>query len=464
MFGPFTGFMTAMGTRCSSPNATRSAKNAIRVSFAAVIAVSTTLVGGCGEDGVMSRFMLKSDRIIVERRPDPVYDRLFPYYVELCATSQFRSKLKGEGGVAGHAVMYIKGACKDEQAPYPQLRRCRVAATELDDPEHGAGVSVGRWFRNVNWVAVPGYELFYEGNLKVGERLTRASFEAAVRDAIAKDVYKGVDFHDYPSAGVGAGLEDFVANEGIGTDFALQFARSVFCARIPVTELMLDEVIAFLNDKNREYAEGEADYNWSVWADNCSHTLRNALAAANIWSPLSVRAVKFRQLFNLAVPANEFVNLAELGTEGAIDDYREIQQDGPQRDALHEFHWLPTRHGALLKTLPVHEPNDLYDTTFRLFTLQSPFRMGKTQHAIDLLSDERFVNLSANLHYFHDKYDAILASHDERHDMLASVRGTPCRRIERLYYHYIQAQRAEVESMLERLSPLEDQAQGPKSE
>ena len=49
---------------------------------------------------------------------------------------------------------------------------------------------------------------------------------------------------------------------------------------------MLDEVIAFLNDKNREYAEGDADYNWSVWADNCVHTLRNALAAANIWSPL----------------------------------------------------------------------------------------------------------------------------------------------------------------------------------
>jgi hypothetical protein len=409
----------------------------------------------------MSRFMLKSDRIIVERRPDPAYDRLFPYYIELCATSQFRSKLKGEGGVAGHAVMYVKGACKDEQAPYPQLRRCRVAATELDDPEHGAGVSVGRWFRNVNWVAVPGHELFYDGNLKTGERLTQASFEAAVREAIAKGVYKGVDFHDSPSAGAGAGLEDFVANEGVGTDFALQFARSVFCARLPVTEPMLDEVIAFLNDKNREYAEGAADYNWSVWADNCSHTLRNALAAANIWSPLSVRAVKFRQLFNLAVPANEFVNLAELGTEGAIDDYREIQQDGPERDALHGFHWLPTRHGALLKTLPVHEPNDLYDTTFRLFTLQSPFRMSKTQHAIDLLSDDRFVNLGANLHYFHGKYDAVLANHDERQDMLASVRGTPYRRVERLLYDYIKTQRAEVESMLDKLSSLESQPDSP---
>jgi hypothetical protein len=145
-----------------------------------------------------------------------------------------------------------------------------------------------------------------------------------------------------------------------------------------------------------------------------------------------------------------------LGAEGDIDDYREIQHDGPRRDALHEFHWLPTRHGALLKTLPIHEPNELYDTTFRLFTLQSPFRMGRTQHAIDLLSDDRFVNLGRNLHYFHDKYASILASHDERQEMLASVRGTPYRRVERLFYEYLQAQRAEVDSMLARISTLED--------
>ncbi|HLN10551.1 MAG TPA: hypothetical protein VK281_16545, partial [Xanthobacteraceae bacterium] len=351
-------------------------EHAVAGVFALLLAVVTSLIAGCSEDGVMSRFMLTPDRIIVERRPEPVYDQLIPYYVELCATSQFRSKLKGDGGVAGHAVMYIKGACKDEQAPYPQLRRCRAAATELDDPEHGAGVSVGRWFRNVNWVAVPGYKLFYRGNLEAGERLTEAHFKATVRHVIDRGVYQGVEFHDRPrTSSTGPSLEDFVAEEGIGTDLALQFARSAFCARLPVTERMLEEVIAFLNDKNREYAEGEPDYQWSVWADNCAHTLRNALAAANIWSPLSVRAVKFLQIFNLAVPANEFVNLAELATEGHIADYRQIQQDDPRRDALHEFGWLPTRHGALLKTLPVHEPNDLYDTRFRLFTLQSPFRM-----------------------------------------------------------------------------------------
>jgi hypothetical protein len=419
-----------------------------------VFVALTSLLSSCGEDGVVSRFMLKPDHIIIERRPSTSYDQLFPYYVELCATSQFRSKLKGEGGIAGHAVMYIKGACKDERAPFPQLRRCRVVATELNDPEHGAGVSVGRWFRNVNWVAVPGYSLFYRGNLAMGERLTQAHFDATVRDVIDKGVYNGVDFHDYPRASGAASVENFVVNEGIGTDLALQFARSVFCARLPVTEKMLNEVIAFLNDKNREYAEGDADYNWSVWADNCVHTLRNALAAANIWSPLSVRTVKVLQLFNLAVPANEFVNLAELGTEGNIADYRQIQDDGPQRDALYEFGWLPTRHGALLKTLPVHEPNDLYDTRFRLFTLQSPLRMGKTEHAIELLSDNRFVDLDANLRYFREKYDAILSSRDDSRDRLASVRGTPYRRIERLHFDYVKNQRAEVEFMLDKLSTL----------
>jgi hypothetical protein len=427
----------------------------VAIIFVALVGLLVVLASLLGIDGVISRFMLKPDRIIVERRPDRVYDVFFPYYVELCATSQFRSKLTGPGGVAGHAVMYIKGACRDERTSFPQLRRCRSVATELDDPEHGAGVSVGRWFRNVNWVAIPGYKLFYQGNLEMGERLTQAHFDATVRDAIDKGVYKGVKFHDYPAARSGVNLENFIANHGIGTDFALQFARSAFCARLPVTEPMLEEVISFLNDKNREYAEGDADYNWSVWSDNCVHTLRNALAAANIWSPLSVRAVKILQLFHLAVPANEFVNLAELGTEGNIADFQQIQEDGPQRDALHEFDWLPTRHGALLKTLSVHEPNDIYDTTFRLFTLQSPFRMNKTAHAIELLSDNRFVDLGANLRYFRERYDAILASRDESRDTLASVRGTPDRRVARLHYDYINKQRAEVESMLNQLSILE---------
>jgi len=412
----------------------------------------------------ISRFQLKPDDIIIERRPDTAYEKLFPYYVELCAASQFRSKLTGEGGgPAGHAILYIKGACKDENAPFPQMRRCHVVATSLKDPEHGAGVSVNQMFKNVNRVATPGYDLVFPGGLAPGERLTLARFEAIEREAIAKGIYKGVIFHPFPGATSDTDLRAFLERAGIGTDLALQFARSVFCARLPVTEAMLDPIIKFLNDKNREYAEGEADYNWSAWADNCSHTMRNTLAAANIWSPLSVRTTKIRQIFNLAVPANEFVNLAELMTQGDIENYRDILRDGPRRDAFHEFHWLPTRQGALLKSLPVHDPNDLYDTTFRLFTLQSPFLMGKTQRAIDLLSDARFVDLDVNLHYFERRYAAILAQHDEQRDSLASVRGTRFRRVEQLYYDYIRAQRDEIEFMLGHLSVGERFPEGQKN-
>jgi hypothetical protein len=425
--------------------------------LAAVVAIAVTIAvaagsGGCGT--VSGRLIAERDEIIVALRPDPAYDEFFPYYVELCALSQYRSKTNGLGGTAGHAVMYLKGACKDEAAPYPRLRRCRRTATDPADPEHGAGVSVNRRFRSVNWVAVPGMALFYAGNLASGERLTRARADTTVREAIDAGVFNGVELHEDPTRDPDPTLEDFVMRSSLGTDFALQFARSAFCARLPVTEEMLGEVIGFLNGLNHEFATGEADYEWSGISDNCVHTLRNALAAASIWSPLSVRAIKFRQIFNLALPANEFVNLARLGTEGPIEDYAEVYGDRLQRDTLQAFNWLPTRHGALLKTLPVHEQNDIYDTTLRLFVLQSPLGQGKMRDAVRLLSDERFVDLDANLQHFSQVYDRILTSRDEEGFGLASLRGDRYQRVRRRYYDYIEAQRSEVEAMLGRLIAL----------
>jgi hypothetical protein len=167
-----------------------------------------------------------------------------------------------------------------------------------------------------------------------------------------------------------------------------------------------------------------------------------------------VRAVKFRQIFNLAIPANEFVNLARLGAEGPIDDYGAVYGERPQRDALMEFGWLPTRHGALVKTLPVHADNELYETTLRLFVLQSPFRRGHMAAAVRLLSDERFVDLSTNLSHFAQLYDGVLASRDEEAFGLPSLRGDRYRRFRRRYYAYIEEQRAEVQAMRERLPAL----------
>lgn len=420
------------------------------------------LLSGCDQiQGLVDRFRLKPDQIIVERSPDLESEHLFPYYVELCTLSQWEKVGGRRGNPFGHALMYIKGACKDEAAPFPMLRRCRKVATELDDPEHGAGVSVGRWFANVNWVAVPGHELFYKGDLQPGQTLTQDYIDATVRRAIDKGVFDGVRLHDAWKRNGNETLAEFVADRSIGTDFALQFSRNVFCARIPVTEPVLDEVMTFLNDKNREFATGKADYNWHLLADNCVHTVRNALAAANFWSPLSVLQVKILHLFHLAVPANEFVNLAILGAEGPLEDYREIFSESPLRDALHDFRWLPTRHGALVKTLPVHQPNEIYTTGLRLFAVQSPLRMGKTAHAVRLLSEDRNVYLEANLRDFLAKYDTILEEHREGLDGLASVRGTPYRRFGRVYYDYIQQQRNDVAELIAKLGALQQPSAAP---
>jgi hypothetical protein len=81
----------------------RCAATRIRQAFTVALIGFAALLGGCSEQGLMARFQLAPEHIIVERRADDVYTRLFPYYVELCAASQFQSKLTGEG--AGRPAM-----------------------------------------------------------------------------------------------------------------------------------------------------------------------------------------------------------------------------------------------------------------------------------------------------------------------------------------------------------------------
>jgi hypothetical protein len=381
-----------------------------------------------------------------EIRPEPVYEALFPAYVELCALSQHRSKAGGFGGVPGHAVMYLKGACQDETAPWPRLRRCRGSASSIDDPEHGAGVSVNRWFRNVNWVAVPGKRLFFEGILEEG-RVTQASLDRTVSDAVARGVYRGVELHDYPTDEASRSVEDFVAGHSVGTDVALRFSRTLFCSRLPVTSEMLEEIVDFLNDLNREYATGAADYEWSGYHDNCVHTLRNALAAASIWSPKSVNLIKLRQLFHLAIPANEFASLAQLGAAGPLADFDDVFDDDVARDSLLEFGWLPRRHGALLKILPVHPDNELFDTAYRQLVLEGPLRRGTTSRVRELLLEPHNTRLPGNLGFFRDLYERLLTEQRQL-DPSGTTRGDRRRTVRRRYVRYLEAQLAEVEAML----------------
>jgi hypothetical protein len=393
--------------------------------------------------------------------PDARYETLFPYYVELCAVSQFRSAELGTGGSPGHAAMYLKGACRDTDAPYPKLRRCVGNVTDPDSPEHGAGVSVNRWLRNVNWVAFAGRGQVFEGNLEPDEVVTRERLQAAAQEAIDAGAFRGVELWPYPGQTPDSQLIDFVTRHSAGTDFALSLARSALCGRVPVEPEMMDEIVHFLNDINRKYATGAADFRWSGYHDNCVHLLRNALAAASIWEPISVRVAKLLQVFHLAVPANEALNLAALGTTGPVDSYPRIFGDDKMRDAMLEFGWLPTRHGALLVSLPVHPNNLLFDTQPRLLVLQSPFTLRTTRRLLKMLDDPRFTELDANLRHFQSIYEEILSRRDQPDDVFAPLRGDRYRRVRRRYFSVIESELREVEHMRAELAAPPKRASSP---
>lgn len=389
------------------------------------------------------RVLLPAEKF-VHHEPEPRYEQLFPYYVELCAVTQFRSE-EATGGSPGHAAMYLKGACRDREAPYPRLRRCRPGVDDPDDPEHGAGVSVNRWFRSVNWIAVDGRARFFS-DLEPGEVVTPARLERTAREAVEAGVFRGVELWPWPGQRPDSDLVHFATRQSVGTDFALSYARSSLCGRLPVTPEMLDEIVDFLNDLNREFATGAADYRWSGYADNCVHTLRNALAAASIWDPISVRTAKLLQLFHLAIPANEALNLAARGTLEPIDSYPEVFRDRPMRDAMLEFGWLPTRPGALLVALPVHPDNEVFDTRPRLLALQGPFSTRKTERLVALLDDPRFTELAPNLRHFEALYERILTGREQQ-DALASLRGDRYRRVRRRYFAVIEQELAALRAM-----------------
>ncbi|MBW2230630.1 MAG: hypothetical protein JRH17_09600 [Deltaproteobacteria bacterium] len=385
------------------------------------------------------------DWVVPTRWPDPEYDEFYPYYVELCAVSQFRPKGGIEGGIPGHGTLYLKGACLDPSHGYPRLRRCEAISTDELEAGHGTGISVNRWFTNVNWIGVPGKHLFYNGNVTPWDVLDQAAAAAAAQAALDLGVYSGVELGEYPTQeGHERSLEDFVRLHSMGTDFALRYGRTIFCSRVPVEAPQVDAMIDFLNEQNRQYAEGEADYKWSGYSDNCVHLVHNALAAAHIWKPLSVRQTKLKQLFNLAVPANEFVDLTDRTLLFEIEDFGKIWRDSAQHKALLEYDWLSTRHGAMSMTMPVHQENELYDTSVRLFVLQRPFSGSATNKANRILGDGRATELYSNLRFFKARYEAILAERKtEENEIFRNLGSYDESRVR--YYEYIERQLAEVE-------------------
>jgi hypothetical protein len=370
----------------------------------AVLALALPLLAGC---------ITTRSAVVRETRPGPEYDALYPRYIEVCATSQINPLSAGAGGAAGHAVLYLKGVCRDATAAYPRVKLCDPATTDLADPESGTGVTVDRVLRNVNWLAVPGEKLFFYGPLGRYELLDRGRQDAAVGEAEARGVFRGVEIHpEYlPPGPPEEARHEASVNHFLGTDFALSFGRSAFCVRFPVPEAALARTVAYLDGLNDGYADGNREYRWSGVSDNCAHVLHNGLAAAGLWRPQSVNSILL-QPFNLSIPVDQFSQASVLA-DAWLESPKAIYDNTDFRRLLLTEGWLPFGHGVLFRVVAVHQRNAMYDTKLTFFSLTDLLGL-YSRRVASLIADARFTDVEINLLSFQKRYENLLASRTGR--------------------------------------------------
>jgi hypothetical protein len=413
--------------------------------------VSALLLGsaalaGCPKFG--GPLAAAGDKVVPVRVPDRTYEALFPYYADLCAVSRFNRIGIEQGGSAGHAVLYLKGVCRDEGAPFPTVKMCPERVDDVRNPRHGVGVSVNAAFRNVNWVVYPGRSLFFGGNLRRGQPLTQAHLEAT-RDAIvAQGLLRGVEVREEKLTGVLPGSpEQRIAESLLGTDVAIRFARSIWCTAVPLEREQMERVVEHLNGLNQRARSTEQGFEYSLYYDNCLRALHDSLAAAGVWAPRKERSRFLGQVGQMGVPANEVAKLAVRTNAFELEDFDAVRRDAAMRESLERFDWLPTRPGALLQSAPVHRPNELYDTSLQMFVVEGP-RASASRDLSALMTDARFTQLEPNLLYWEERYQRILA---DRSDGGWWPRSEADRALRERYYAYIGAQLAEVRGLLQRV-------------
>lgn len=327
---------------------------------------------------------------------DAAYGTQHPYYFEFCALSEVQKKpgygADIRGGVGGHSTIYLNGACLRGKG-YPELMVCN------DDPaENGVGLSINAHFANANWVAIPGHDFFYHGDLRPGQPLTRAIYDATKVRAKRLGIYDAIRFHDevFNDMPPGYTRDAYKYEVSIATDYAIGYGRDRYCARVPVSAAEMARVVDYLNGLNRPYRTGEAQYEWNVFTDNCIHVAHNALAAIGFWPTWPTHRPFLISVFDFPVPKNEFVNIMRRANDMPIDDPLAVWTDASARRALLAGQRLPRRAGALAVFEAATKDNDVYDTDLQLIFYDDPVLGLYGNWFRQITTDPRYTNPRAD--------------------------------------------------------------------
>lgn len=344
---------------------------------------------------------------------EAVYAAIYPYFAEYCAVSEFDKKpgfgvdLEG-GGPGGHSVFYLNGACRVEEAGYPELTLCEESPDGMAGK--GVGLSVNDHYANANWTATQGRDFFYHGALVPGESVTRHSYVRTQAKAKAQGILNGVRFHRAALEKKPADMseQDYMYEVSIGTDYAIDLARDRYCARVPLDRGRMATIVHYLNALNWPYRTGQRKFEWNVLRNNCAYLAHNALAVVGLWPIWSTDRPLLVAAFDFPVPKNEFVNLMRRTNDMPIAEPDALYQDDVAQATLPQG-WLPTQPGALAQASRAVQPNEIYNTHLRLIFYDEAI-FGHYQERFDRIFNEpRYTQLGANLRYFAALYARILA-------------------------------------------------------
>ncbi len=319
---------------------------------------------------------------------DAKYDALFPQYIEMCSASQYRESAdhSADGGPYGHTVLFLKGACKVPNADFPQLRAC--------DNGPGVGVSTYFAFKNALWVATEGKSFFYDGGVQPTESVNNETIEQAIKKAESLGTLKGVEMHDWIMNGrkETEDVEHYRYRMSLGTDWALTYARNLYCVRIPVSKAAILNVVDYLNAKNKYYRNPETPYIWDLMTNNCTDTAHNAIAAIGGWAPKETALSKFKTFTRLgtdiAVPLNTLISDAQAAFS-APPTYRAVRFSATAMNSLANENWLLSQAGTVFVEYGIHTRGNTY------FETASPLKGVETQGPVDGSDPEKTSTTSA---------------------------------------------------------------------
>jgi hypothetical protein len=374
-----------------------------------LIVAASLCLGGC----VSTIFNVPAGTV-----DDAAYTRLFPWYAEFCAVSEI-SKKKGfgaeivPGGPGGHSVLYLNGVCRVKDAGYPVVGLCGVGDPR---PGQGVGLSVNAHYRNANWIATEGREFVFHGDLAKGEPLTRAAYLRTQAKAEAMGILDGVEFHKEVFDDQPAGMPklDFMYDMSVATDYAVNFGRDRYCARLPLDRPKMARIVTYLNEVNQPYRSGRQEFNWNVLRNNCAHLAHNALAAAGIWPEWGTDRPWLISALDFPVPKNEFVNIMRRANDMPIADPDALYRDETARASILSQGWIPTRPGGLAEAERAVPQNEVYNTKLRLIFYDEPVFGHYQQHWDAIFREKRYTDLGANLGYFATLYSGILSNQPGR--------------------------------------------------